>query len=59
LQIAAVFCISNLVWNTDEGANERQSKLREMGVERILRKLLESSDTILLDKVKNSLQQFS
>lgn len=59
LQIAAVFCVSNLVWSTDDGANERQTKLKEMGVQRILRKLLESTDAVLLDKVKNSLQQFS
>lgn len=59
LQIASVFCISNLVWSSDEGACERQVKLKEMGFQRQLQKLLHSSDHILFDKVKTALQQFN
>lgn len=58
LQIAATTCISNLVWNEEEGAYKRQSKLREMGVQKILQQLLSSSDAILFDKVKDALKQF-
>lgn len=59
LQIAATFCISNLVWSEEEGARERQSKLRELGVQKLLQSLLITSDTTLFDKVKTALQQFS
>lgn len=58
LQIAATTCISNLVWNEEEGAYKRQAKLREMGVQKILQQLLSSSDTILFDRVKDALKQF-
>ncbi|XP_015908463.1 armadillo repeat-containing protein 8 isoform X2 [Parasteatoda tepidariorum] len=58
LQIAATFCISNLVWKEEEGASERQSKLRELGVQQILQSLLVTSDTTLFDRVKTALQQF-
>lgn len=50
LQIAATFCISNLVWSEEEGARERQSKLRELGVQKLLQSLLITSDTTLFDK---------
>ncbi|XP_077498694.1 armadillo repeat-containing protein 8-like isoform X6 [Amblyomma americanum] len=59
LQIAATFCISNLVWSEEEGARERQSKLREFGVPKLLQSLLITSDTTLFDKVKTALQQFT
>uniref|UniRef100_T1HV19 Armadillo repeat-containing protein 8 n=1 Tax=Rhodnius prolixus TaxID=13249 RepID=T1HV19_RHOPR len=50
LQIAAIFCISNLVWKEESGSAERQAKLKEMGVYRILQQLIMTSDTILFDK---------
>jgi cytochrome c556 len=59
LQLASVYCVSNLVCSNEEGASERQSKLKEMGVQKILQKLLQSVDPILFDKVKLTLQQFS
>lgn len=61
LQIAATFCISNLIWNGEEskGALERQTKLRELGVPKLLQQLLNTSDTTLFDKVKTALQQFT
>lgn len=58
LQIAATFCISNLIWSEEEGANERQTKLRELGAQKLLQQLLSTSDTVLFDKVKIALQQF-
>ncbi|XP_063606915.1 armadillo repeat-containing protein 8-like isoform X1 [Penaeus indicus] len=58
LQIAATFCISNLIWNVEEGAAERQNKLREMGVYKLLQNLMTTTDTGLFDKVKTALQQF-
>lgn len=50
LQIAATFCISNLIWNVEEGAAERQNKLREMGVYKLLQNLMTTTDTGLFDK---------
>ena len=50
LQIAAVYCINNLVWNEDEGAGDRRAKLKEYGVQKHLQSLLSSSDTALFDK---------
>uniref|UniRef100_A0A8C8B483 Armadillo repeat-containing protein 8 n=1 Tax=Otus sunia TaxID=257818 RepID=A0A8C8B483_9STRI len=50
LQLAAMFCISNLIWNEEEGSQERQDKLRDMGIVDILHKLSQSSDPNLCDK---------
>ncbi|KAM5292765.1 armadillo repeat-containing protein 8 isoform 2-T2 [Erethizon dorsatum] len=58
LQLAAMFCISNLIWNEEEGSQERQDKLRDMGIVDILHKLSQSPDTNLCDKAKTALQQY-
>lgn len=50
LQIAAVYCISNLVWREDSGAAERQARLKDMGVYKLLQQLIMTSDTALFDK---------
>uniref|UniRef100_A0A3B4D6M9 Armadillo repeat-containing protein 8 n=1 Tax=Pygocentrus nattereri TaxID=42514 RepID=A0A3B4D6M9_PYGNA len=50
LQLAATFCISNLVWNEEDGSQERQDKLREMGFVDILHKLTQASDPNLCDR---------
>ncbi|NXW50986.1 ARMC8 protein, partial [Nyctiprogne leucopyga] len=56
--LAAMFCVSNLVWNEEEGSQERQDKLRDMGIVDILHKLSQSSDPNLCDKAKTALQQY-
>lgn len=58
LQIAAVFCISNLSWAEEDGAQERQERLRKLGVHKKLQQLLDTKETALFDKVKTALQQF-
>lgn len=58
LQIAATYCISNLAWYEEEGAYERQMRLRELDIHKILQELLDTTDTTLFDKVKTALQQF-
>ncbi|MBN3293699.1 ARMC8 protein, partial [Polypterus senegalus] len=66
LQIAATFCISNLIWNEEEGqrdatfssSQERQDKLREMGIVDILHKLTQSADANLCDRAKTAMQQY-
>ncbi|ELW48588.1 Armadillo repeat-containing protein 8, partial [Tupaia chinensis] len=50
LQLAAMFCVSNLIWNEEEGSQERQDKLRDMGIVDILHKLSQSPDSNLCDK---------
>lgn len=50
LQAAAIFCIGNLVRRGEPGAVERQARLREMGVLKILHQLVSTPDTILFDK---------
>ncbi|XP_075213314.1 armadillo repeat-containing protein 8-like isoform X3 [Lycorma delicatula] len=59
LQIAAIFCISNLVWKEESGSAERQAKLKEIGVYRLLQQLIMTNDTLLFDKVKTAMDQFS
>jgi len=59
LQIAAVVCIQNLIWRNDEGSADRQSRLKEIGVFKILHQLLTTSDTTLFEKVKMALQQLT
>ncbi|XP_007260485.2 armadillo repeat-containing protein 8 isoform X1 [Astyanax mexicanus] len=58
LQLAATFCISNLVWNEEDGSQERQDKLREMGFVDILHKLTQASDPNLCDRAKTAMQQY-
>ncbi|XP_006010574.1 armadillo repeat-containing protein 8 isoform X3 [Latimeria chalumnae] len=58
LQLAAMFCISNLIWNEEEGSQDRQDKLREMGIVDILHKLSQSTDPNLCEKAKTALQQY-
>ncbi|XP_028249633.1 armadillo repeat-containing protein 8 isoform X1 [Parambassis ranga] len=58
LQLAATFCVSNLIWNEEEGSQERQDKLREIGFVDILHKLTQSSDPNLSDRAKTALQQY-
>ncbi|KAM4558413.1 armadillo repeat-containing protein 8 isoform 5-T5 [Odontesthes bonariensis] len=65
LQLAATFCVSNLIWNeedgkkcTTQGSQDRQDKLREMGFVDILHKLTQSSDPNLSDRAKTALQQY-
>lgn len=56
LQIAAVFCVCNLVWREEPGAAQRQARLKELGFYRILQQLRHSKDLQLFDKyVKQSL----
>ncbi|XP_051259236.1 armadillo repeat-containing protein 8 isoform X1 [Dicentrarchus labrax] len=50
LQLAATFCISNLIWNEEDGSQERQDKLREMGFVDILHKLTQAPDPNLSDR---------
>lgn len=50
LQVASIFCISNLVRRGEPGAVERQSRLREMGVLTILHQLVSTPDSLLFDK---------
>lgn len=59
LQIAAVICILNLIWRNDEGSADRQMRLKEIGVFKILHQLLTTSDSNLFDKVKLALQQLT
>ncbi|XP_066543319.1 armadillo repeat-containing protein 8 isoform X1 [Amia ocellicauda] len=58
LQLAATFCISNLIWNEEDGSQERQDKLREMGIVDILHKLTQASDPNLCDRAKTAMQQY-
>ncbi|XP_066148155.1 armadillo repeat-containing protein 8-like isoform X1 [Euwallacea fornicatus] len=59
LQESAVFCIGNLSRKGEPGATERQLKLRELGVVNILQQLMGTSDTILFNRVKSTLSNFT
>ncbi|KAL1516972.1 hypothetical protein ABEB36_000797 [Hypothenemus hampei] len=59
LQESAVFCIGNLSRKGEPGAIERQVKLREYGVVNILQQLMGTSDTILFNRVKSALSNFT
>uniref|UniRef100_A0A8C2CKZ9 Armadillo repeat-containing protein 8 n=1 Tax=Cyprinus carpio TaxID=7962 RepID=A0A8C2CKZ9_CYPCA len=58
LQLAATFCISNLIRNEEDGSQERQDKLRDMGFVDILHKLTQASDPNLCDRAKTAMQQY-
>ncbi|XP_036368289.1 armadillo repeat-containing protein 8 isoform X6 [Octopus sinensis] len=59
VQLAAVYCICNLVWNDDEGSAERQARLRDLGVQKSLQQLSTTTTGDLQQRVKLALQQFS
>ena len=50
LQMAAVVCIYNLAFVEEPGAGERQARLKEVGVHKILGKLLTTPDPTLCEK---------
>lgn len=50
LQVAAIFCVCNLVWREEAGAAQRQTRLKELGLYRILLQLRHTKDTQLFDK---------
>lgn len=50
LQTAAVLCVSNLAWKDEEGSVERQTKLKELGVQKLLHSLITTSDQNLFDR---------
>ena len=50
LQMAATYCVSNLVWSTEDGAVDRQQKLRDLGVQKLLQSLLTTSDVNLFER---------
>nr|XP_061799410.1 armadillo repeat-containing protein 8-like isoform X3 [Nerophis lumbriciformis] len=58
LQLAATFCISNLIWNEEDGSQERQDKLRELGFVDMLHKLSQACDANLSDRAKVAMQQY-
>ncbi|XP_028992769.1 armadillo repeat-containing protein 8 [Betta splendens] len=58
LQLAATFCVSNLIWNEEDGSQERQDKLRELGFVDSLHKLTLASDSTLSDRAKTAMQQY-
>ncbi|KAI7695713.1 Armadillo repeat-containing protein 8 [Sarcoptes scabiei] len=68
LQISAIFCIINLIWTENEGAEARQEKLKELSVPKILQQMLTQQSqqqqvsavhAPLYEKVKTALQQFN
>lgn len=50
LQMAAVVCVFNLAYIEEPGAGERQARLREVGVHKILGQLLTTADPHLSEK---------
>jgi hypothetical protein len=58
LQLAAVCCVNNLIWNSESGSVERQTKLKELGVYKVLLKLLETKNDALFDRVKTAMLQY-
>ena len=50
LQIASVFCVTNLMRNGENYGAEWEMKLRELGTEKQLSSLLSTSNTNLLER---------
>ena len=50
LQTAAVFCVQNLIYSEDDGYLERQQKMREIGVYKMMQSLLSTTDPQLYEK---------
>lgn len=58
LQLASVCCVNNLIWNSESGAAERQKKLKELGIYKVLVKLLDTKNDALFDKIKTAMLQY-
>uniref|UniRef100_A0A673XWR1 Armadillo repeat-containing protein 8 n=1 Tax=Salmo trutta TaxID=8032 RepID=A0A673XWR1_SALTR len=58
LQLAATFCISNLIWNEEDSCQERQDKLKELGFVDILHKLTQALDPNLCERAKTAMQHY-
>ncbi|XP_012228065.1 armadillo repeat-containing protein 8 [Linepithema humile] len=58
LQVAATYCVGNLVWREEPGSLQRQARLRELGIYHILQQLRQTKDAQLLEKVKTAMSQF-
>ena len=50
IQLAAVSCVLNLSSNSEDGALERQTKLRDLGAQKQLQSLLTTPNINLFDK---------
>ena len=50
LKMSAVYCISNLAWKVDEGSQERQAVLCELGIQKLLQDLSSTTDPLLFDR---------
>ena len=49
--MAALFCVTNLIWDTEEtGCLDRQQKLLNIGVDKIIEQLKRSPDKALSEK---------
>jgi len=61
LQVASVFCVTNLMRSTGNPAeiSDRKVKLRELGAEKQLQTLLTTPNSNLFDRVKQALQKFT
>ncbi|XP_057303616.1 armadillo repeat-containing protein 8-like [Hydractinia symbiolongicarpus] len=59
IQVASVFCITNLMRGSDGASIDRQNTLRELGAEKKLQTLLTTANNNLFDRVKVALQQFT
>jgi hypothetical protein len=56
--MAAVLCVHNLSLFEEPGSSDRQLKLREIGVYKILQQLLTTNDSALFDKLVSMLVKF-
>ncbi|XP_067928125.1 armadillo repeat-containing protein 8-like [Watersipora subatra] len=60
LNMAALFCVTNLIWDTEEtGCLDRQQKLLNIGVDKIIEQLKRSPDKVLSEKADTTLRMFS
>ncbi|CAG0896044.1 unnamed protein product [Cyprideis torosa] len=62
LPIAATVCVTNLLSSaSEEKLHERQDRLREIGIDKIMHQIVNqgtNADALLFDKAKDALQQF-
>ncbi|KNC97089.1 uncharacterized protein SPPG_07484 [Spizellomyces punctatus DAOM BR117] len=58
IRVATIWCVINLTWTDDPGAQERVIRLRELGFETRLASMMDDSNMDVKDRVKTALANF-
>lgn len=59
LRLAAICCVTNLALKECEKSNERRDELKKLGIDEMLKKVLNSNDPVVSNRAKTAYDQFA